>query len=87
MHFHYKDDIPTVEQAVRQGIGFFVHPGHPSVVDYCDNLVNTTAAEVLQEIRRIQTGEMTSLFDLEGVAIDWNEAVEQCMQLVEGTLP
>lgn len=86
MKFQYAHGIPTVEQAMLQAVGFFTRAGHPSLERALDTAFREVAAEALSEIRMILTGEISTLFDIEGQAVEWNEAVEKCIQVVEGSL-
>lgn len=86
MQFIYANGIPTVESAMRQAVGAFIAPGHNSVTHVLNGAIREVADDALREIRTILTGELTTLFDIEGAAMEWNEAVEKCIQVVEGTL-
>jgi len=72
MEFRYAHGIPTVEQAMSQALAHADEEG--------------VGQAALTEIRNIMTAEISTLFDLEGAAIDWNEAIERAMRCVEGTL-
>lgn len=89
MQFSYVNDIPTVESAIRQVIrAWSGDPNtNPLVKDMLQAQIERTAEAGLREIRDIFTAEMSTLFDTEGAAVDWNEAVEKCIQVVEGKLP
>lgn len=86
MQFRYPNGIPTVEQAMRQGVATLLRSGHPLADPMVDRAIDAVSRETLTEIRQILTGEMSTLFDVEGMAIDWNEAIERAIQVVEGTL-
>lgn len=87
--FDYPNGVPTVEQAMKQVVmAWSGSPDtNPLVRDLLIRQIEETAAAGLREIRDILTAEMATLFDPEGTAVDWNEAIEKCIQLVEGTLP
>jgi hypothetical protein len=85
VQFTYTHGIPTVEQAMRQGVAAYSRRVTPIGVS-ANAVLDTIATETLSEVRNILTSEMATLFDLEDVALDWNTAVETCIQLVEGAL-
>lgn len=86
MQFTYAHGIPTVEQAVRQGIEQFIQSGQVLSQPVVQEAIRQIADDVLSEVRMIFTSEMSSLLDPEGVAADFNDGVEKCIQLVEGSL-
>jgi len=86
MQFTYDHGIPTVESAMEQAVGYFIRSGNEAIDGVLDRAVAEVARVALKEIRDIFTSEMSTLFDTEQVALDWNQAVERCIQLVEGSL-
>lgn len=86
MQFTYPHGIATVEQAMVQAVSFFTTASHPVLQGRLDAAFKEVADAALAEIRMILTAEMSTLFDRAGVAIEFNEAVELCIRLVEGEL-
>lgn len=86
MQFTYAHGIPTVEQAMAQAVGFFTQAGNPLVEGPMRGAIQEVADFALNEIRMIWTSELSTLLDPEGVALDFNEGVEKCIQLIEGAL-
>lgn len=89
MQFTYLNGVATVEQAMKQIVmAWSGDPNNnPLVKTVLEAQIERTVEEGLLEIRSILTGELATLFDVESVAFDWNQAIEKCIQVVEGTLP
>lgn len=85
--FEYPHGIATIELAVRQIVTKWANPtANPLSEEYVTRAVNEDTRDGVRELRSILTSEMSTLFDVEGQAVDWNDAIEHCLRLVEGTL-
>lgn len=87
MQFTYVNDIPTVEQAMRQVVlAWSGSPDqNPLVKTFLIRKIEESVIAGLAEVRHIMTAELTTLFDREAVAKDWNDAIEKAIQVVEGS--
>lgn len=86
MEFNYRDPgVKTVEQAVFAALLDTAHGVGPTIVDPA--YIRSQAEALLEEVRTILTGELSTLFDRDGVAADWNDAIELSIRVVEGTTP
>lgn len=72
MEFH----AATIESVIHQAVGLAAHQP-----DY-DELI-AIADEAAREVRQIVTGQLTKLLDLEAVALEWNDAIDAAIQMVE----
>jgi len=85
MEFTYLDDKPTVESAIGQAIG----AGSTCWTKVClaGEFDSTQAAlivgDTIAEVRRIIASDLVHLLDREGVATEWNDAIEAALQMVE----
>lgn len=79
----YINGIPTVEQAVLAGLKDTVH----GLYEFDEQFLRTQSEALLEEVRCIFTAELSTLFDRDGVAQDWNEAIELAIKVVEGSAP
>lgn len=85
--FEYPHGIATIELAVRQGIAKWANPtANPLSEEYVTRAVEQDTHDLVSELRMILTAEMSTLLDPDGVAFDFNDGVEHCLRLVEGTL-
>ena len=82
MDFEYERGQKTVEQALQQGIRWVL----PALMadETQQAVAEEVAADVLDEIQVILTGELTKLLDVEGVADQWNDAIENAIRTIEG---
>lgn len=50
------------------------------------NAADATSAvdQAVEEIRGLITAELTKLLDMDGVAHEWNEAIEHALTVIEG---
>lgn len=87
MEFTYLDDKPTVESAIGQAIG----AGSTCWTKVCQaGTFDSTKAvgiveDTIAEVRRIIASDLILLFDREGVATEWNDAIEAALQMVEAS--
>lgn len=85
---HYgQDQQPNIKTAIMQSIGY------GSVcwtnIDNAGVFVSEAAAqageEAVAEVRRILHSRLIALLDLDGVATEWNDAIEAAITMVEAS--
>ena len=88
MEFTYANDVPTIESAIAQGIGLgstcWSNVSEAGTFD--TDLARAAVAVTVNEVRNILAAELSVLLDRDGVAFDWNAAIDAAIQLVEGKL-
>ena len=85
MEFTYLNDKPTVESAIGQAIG----AGSTCWTKLCaagtfqSEKAVAIVEDAVAEVRRIIASDLIVLLDREGVATEWNDAIEAALQMVE----
>jgi len=85
MEFTYLNDRPTIESAIGQAVG----AGSTCWTRIClagdfeSDVAALIVAETIAEVRRIIASDLLHLLDREGVATEWNDAIEAALQMVE----
>lgn len=92
MQFTYANrGVPTAEEAVVQALRatYVLGTAEDIITSGLNNnpVIRDIADELLDELRTILTGEIRTLFDNEGIAEEWNDAIHHAIRVVDGDLP
>lgn len=86
IRFTYGDDEPTIEAAIFQAIGFgSVCWSHIEAAGtFHSDLAAQAGEAAIAEVRSILHTRLVGLLDREGVAGEWNDAIEAALCVVGG---
>lgn len=75
----------TLESVVHKTLTDVAQQGsYPMTVDPA--YIRGVSEDLAEEIRGMVTGLISTLIDLDGIAMDWNEAASEAIRLVEEKL-